>query len=341
MILKRKRYLLASLALVGALFNLSLVASLLSQATPVEQSKKNKPDHSDKHQEPEKQTAGTSSKLENTPAVQGQGSLGTKDSANKSHEEDVELQGKLVTFTLWLVVVGGLQFAALVVQAIVFWRTLKAIRGQLELMKAGGADTQDLAQQAVRQTELIESQLILSHRPWVAADVAIGSNLVFDQRGAVAAFNVTIRNLGHSVARNVSLWTAFVVAGIQDLNQSHEELCGIMKRPENEKSDYGWMLFPGQQVIEPRPVIANLADVEKGLKTGHFKDVAAIGLHLIGCVDYQSSFDIKKHHQTRFIYLLGRIDPQKGGAVMGTFVPQNKSYDKIILTPTMHGTSAD
>lgn len=244
----------------------------------------------------------------------------------KQGDESMKIQRKLAIFTGLLVVVGFLQVVALAWQAWVFLRTL--------------GDTHDLAQQAVRQADLTQAQLQLSHRPWVSADVAVASNLIFDERGAVLMLNITMRNFGHSVAKYASLWTEFVVAGVHDLNQSHERLCNIMKQPVNEKSDYGWLLFPDQLVIEPRPLIANLKDIEQALKSGHFKDVGAVGLHLIGCVDYQSSFDPKKRHQTRFVYLVGRIDQQRN-TVMGTFDPHNKFYVKIVLTPTMHGASAD
>src|SRR5437588_150355 len=255
-------------------------------------------------------------------------------------KEDIELQRKLVRATDWLVGVGVLQAVILVVQAVAFFWTLRTIKRQADLMEEAGEDTPGCAQQAIMQTELTQAQLELSHRPWVSADIAIASNLIFDQRGALLMFNVTMSNLGSSVAKHVSLWTEFVVSGVHDLNQAHERLCNIMKQPVNEKSDYGSLLFPGQVVVEPRPVIANQQDIDQALKSGHFKDVGAVGLHLIGCVDYQSSFDPKKHHQTKFVLLVGRIDRQRG-TVMGTFEPQNKSYDGIVVTPTMHGASAD
>lgn len=100
---------------------------------------------------------------------------------------------KLVAFTLWLVVVGGLQFVALIVQAFVFWRTLRAVQSQVRVMETGGNDTHDLAQQAVKQTALNEFQLELSHRPWIAVDIEPASGLIFDQRGAVIMLMLGLR----------------------------------------------------------------------------------------------------------------------------------------------------
>jgi len=215
-----------------------------------------------------------------------------------------------------------------------------ANEAQRSLMESAGRHTQALAEQAVRQTELTQAQLELSHRPWISVDIAPASPLVFDERGGVMMFNVTMKNVGHSVAKHVSLWMEFVVAGVHDLNETSNRLSNIMKQPVNEQSDYGWLLFPNQLAAEPRPAIAQPSDIQKALEIGHFKDVGAIGLHLVGCVDYPSSFDPKKRHQTRFVYLLGRFDEARG-VVMGTFEPKAKMYQKIVLTPTGHGASAD
>jgi hypothetical protein len=215
-----------------------------------------------------------------------------------------------------------------------------ANEAQRNLMEAAGRHTQALAEQAVRQTELTQAQLELSHRPWISVDIAPASPLVFDERGAVLMFNVTMKNVGHSVAKHVSLWMEFVVAGVHDLAETSNRLSNIMKQPVNEHSDYGWLLFPNQLAAEPRPAIAQPSAIQRALESGHFKDVGAIGLHLVGCVDYPSSFDPKKRHQTRFVYLVGRIDEARG-VVMGTFEPKAKIYHKIVLTPTGHGASAD
>jgi hypothetical protein len=211
-------------------------------------------------------------------------------------------------------------------------RTLDTINRQASIMEQ---QTNVLT----ASTELARSQLELEHRPWVSADVSVASNLIFNEIGAMLTLNVTMKNAGRSVAKNVSLWTSFVIDGVDGLIQSHEKLCSVMKRPENEKSGYGWLLFPEQGVTESRPIIALQDGIKRGLETGPFKDIGAVSFHIIGCVDYQSTLDPKKHHQTRFVYLLGRVN-SKTGMIMGTFDP-NAPPEPIIITPTMHGMSAD
>jgi hypothetical protein len=113
-----------------------------------------------------------------------------------------------------------------------------------------------------------------------------------------------------------------------------------MKQPQNENSDYGWLLFPSQKAVEHRPVIASLENVHKAMDMKVFQGLNAVGLHLVGCVDYPSPIDPPKRHQTRFVYSVAYVDTAKG-RVMGAFEPSVKMYPNITLLPTMHGTSAD
>jgi len=215
-----------------------------------------------------------------------------------------------------------------------------AAEAQRKLMEAAGQHTEALAAQAVKQTELTQAQLELSHRPWIAVDIAPNSPLIFDERGCVMTFKVTMRNVGHSVAKHVSLWTGFAISGIHDPMQVRDQLCSIMKQPQNENSDYGSLLFPNQQVVEERPVIGSPTDVKKAREMKIFQGLDAIGLHLVGCVDYPSAFDPKKHHQTRFVYVVGYLD-SKRGVVMGAFDPSTPTHFNMVLSPMGHGASAD
>jgi hypothetical protein len=78
---------------------------------------------------------------------------GALDSPASKPNDDIEIQRKLVTFTGLLVLVGALQFIALVVQSIVFYCTLAAIRGQLTAMKEAGAQTDKLIGRAAEQAK--------------------------------------------------------------------------------------------------------------------------------------------------------------------------------------------
>src|SRR5260370_30463537 len=170
--------------------------------------------------------------------------------------------------------VNKLSWIPIVINAIyviVSGLTLFFIYRQARHMRESVTLAQAQVKQASRQADLIQKQLEFSERPWIAVDIAPASQLIVNERGATLMLNVTMKNVGHSVARYFSLWTEFVVAGVHDLNQVQEKLSNIMKDPVNAKRDYGWLLFPGQSVTESRPVIAALKDIEQALETGRFK----------------------------------------------------------------------
>lgn len=87
-------------------------------------------------------------------------------SANKVSEE-LEINRKLATFTMWLVIVGALQIIALLVQARIFWVTLnenrKLIRATAESANAATVGSQS----AVESNALMLQSLILVKRPKV------------------------------------------------------------------------------------------------------------------------------------------------------------------------------
>jgi len=190
------------------------------------------------------------------------------------------------------------------------------------------------------QLDIMKGQLELEHRPWIAVNVEPSSPIVFDERGCVLMCKVTMTNVGRSVAKHVSLWTDFALLGIEDPIQIRDGLCNIMRQPQNESSDYGWLLFPGQSAIEQRGLIASPERVKKALDNKTFQGLNAIGLHLVGCVDYPSPMTQQKRHQTRFVYNVSFIDTTRGAAI-GAFDPSQKTYQPIVLLPTMHGASAD
>src|SRR6267143_298591 len=75
-----------------------------------------------KAEQPKKHQEAVAAPLANQP------SIALPDDKTKKNSEEIETQRKLVEFTKWLAVVGALQFLALIVQAVVFWRTLRQMR---------------------------------------------------------------------------------------------------------------------------------------------------------------------------------------------------------------------
>src|SRR5271157_2983162 len=178
-----------------------------------------------------------------------------------------------------------------------------------------------------RQWQVMEKQLHQSERPWVGADILITQPLVFDQRGAVLGLTIRLKNVGHSVAQFVSVWMSLKF-GAPDLSEL-ERLCAIPKSPTNFNSDYGYLLFPDQQVDAYQPVIAPPKEIAEAVKG---PIVGKVLPYLLVCIDYRSAFE-PLHCQTRLLRLLSSPDP-KTGIMMGAFDPQGV-YPQLALLPQM------
>jgi len=86
----------------------------------------------------------------------------------------MEIQRKLAKFTKYLVWVGALQFVALILQAVVFYRTLRQIDRQAGIMDGHSQHLKDLATAASNNAlaaSLNAQAVINAERPWVSVNV--------------------------------------------------------------------------------------------------------------------------------------------------------------------------
>jgi hypothetical protein len=299
--------------------------------------KANRTSNKDKQETPQKSPA----------AVTLLDNEGPETHSEKTDNDSTEWRAAIKRPEWWLVVAAFLTLVFVAWQA---WETKQAVQGAADSVEAINRQAaimekqvHEMEQQSVvmqGQLDTMRGQLELEHRPWVAVNIEPISPIVFDERGCVFVCKVTMTNVGHSVAKHVSLWTDFALLGIENPIEIRDRLCNIMRQPQNESSDYGWLLFPGQSAIEQRPVIASPEKIKKALDNKTFQGLNAVGLHLVGCVDYPSLMDHQKRHQTSFVYTVSFVDATRG-IPMGAFDPSKKTFQPIVLMPTMHGASAD
>src|SRR5258708_202561 len=267
---------------------------------------------------------------------------GTETHSEKADNSPPKWYTPLKRSEWWLVIVGFLTLVFVAWQA---YETKLAVQGaadsvdavnrQAAVMEKQANEMQEQRRVMQGQLDIMKGQLEFDHRPWIAVNVEPSSPIVFDQRGCVFTCNVTMTNVGHSVAKHVSLWIDFALLGIENPKEVRDRLCNIMKNPENKGSDYGWLLFPNQKTIEDRPVIVSPERVKKALDNKTFQGLNAIGLHLVGCVDYPSPVDDKKRYQTRFEYLVLFADKTTAANPTRPFYPSPAPLSPPILTPTI------
>jgi hypothetical protein len=261
-------------------------------------------------------------------------------------DEDRDIQRKIKDFTFWLVVVGAIQALVLAGQAVLFFQQkevmeehktkfdelakaansnaqasilqVQAMQGQItemsiqsELMKTSGTHTEQLARQAVKQSDLTQRQFDLTNRPWISIDfVKPISNLEFRDSGDVLVwFGYQIKNVGHSVAQHIVPWIEPIVTGVGDPLEVRTRISNQLKRPIDSPFDHGKLIFPNQVITDRYPLMIRPNDLANALDKSPFKDrdggtVRGIGLEIFACFDYQSTLDSSNHYQTQSMYLL-------------------------------------
>lgn len=209
------------------------------------------------------------------------------------------------------------------------------IRKQLGIAQQQSLAAQDQAKAAQKSVQAIEGQTFQSERPWIAVSIAPAPDFQYDVDRTIIMLKFTLTNVGHSLAKYTSVWTRLSMN--EKWPGDQKRICAIPKLKINSKSDYGYLLFPGQTVTDTIPAAASPEDVKRELATTPFQGGGVVSFDVVVCVDYESIID-SRHHQTRLVRGLGYPDPR--GLEMGAFAP-NIRYSPIILSSRLHGDSAD
>jgi hypothetical protein len=211
---------------------------------------------------------------------------------------------------------------------------------QLSQMTTAGTHTEQLAHQAVRQSDLTQRQFDLANRPWISIDfVKAASNLEFREDGSlIIFFGYQIRNAGHSVAQRILPWIEPIINGVDNPVEVRARISEQLKRSIDSYFDHGKLIFPNQVITDRYPVLIRPENLAQALEQSCFKNqdesvIRGIGLEIFVCFDYQSTLDSSKHHQTQSMYLIG----YRGN---GLFIQSQKSYGMDGLTLTFKGFGA-
>jgi hypothetical protein len=217
---------------------------------------------------------------------------------------------------------------------------IKQSSTQSGLMALAGTHTEQLAQQAVRQSDLTQRQFDLANRPWICIDVVkAASNLEFRENGdVVILFGYQIRNVGHSVAQHISPWIEPIIVTVDNPVEIRARISEQLKKPIDSYFDHGKLIFPNEVITDRYPVMIRPEKLAQALDKSPFKDrdggvVRAIGLEIFVCFDYQSTVDPSKHHQTQSMYLLS----YRGN---GMFLQSQKTYGMDGLSLAFKGFGA-
>ncbi|HEV3308055.1 MAG TPA: hypothetical protein VGZ91_16565 [Candidatus Sulfotelmatobacter sp.] len=218
--------------------------------------------------------------------------------------------------------------------------TISASIGQaVTNLKTSADEAGRQAKAAQQSVAAIQRQTFQTERPWISIEVApaIDDFSFDDKQGAILDVAVTLRNTGHSVANYVSVWTA--LEPDMDWPAAQKRICSIPKSPQNAKSDYGYLMFPGQTTTDNIPATASVANIARSSKKYAIPGMpGVVGFNLVVCADYKSVLE-SGHHQTRRALMMGWTN-RANNTAMGAFEP-SRHYNGLGFVPILHGDSAD
>jgi hypothetical protein len=167
------------------------------------------------------------------------------------------------------------------------------------------------------QWRTAENQLEVSERPWMTVDIPNGvSDFSFHPGGhAFLRSALVLKNIGHSPA--IGIASAYIVIYPRRNEmfdtpvKKQKELFEPLRKEKSMPGELGvGILFPGQQT-SPLGFSASVA--KETVDSGSFTFPDDPGKYvtpvLVGCVDYRLSFAPERHHQTGFIYMIGKYKP--------------------------------
>jgi hypothetical protein len=171
---------------------------------------------------------------------------------------------------------------------------------------------------AWQQVQVMDRTLEISERPWVSVDFEMLQPLRFDDKGASLSMELHLKNIGHSVASNITFREKLFPVNLTDLFKRiyslpvNEELEMCKPTPWQQEMPIitGFRLFPNEEATPKDIARASKSDIARGnvwLNTPNATEpLNRIGIMLVGCIVYDSPFG---HHHTGFLRVLGAQQP--------------------------------
>lgn len=193
-----------------------------------------------------------------------------------------------------------------------------------------GTQSADAAKRAV---DVARDQLVYSARPWISVEPSEGNLTYNDGDGVQLRLQVRAKNVGHSVATDVSDWRE-LFADFDAALSRQQRICDD-KRSVTETQ---YPIFPDADQITPIIVGIKAAVLRETKPLRVEKGVPYHAFVLVGCISYRSGFQ-QRRHQTRYAYMVAR--PRTSPfAVIGDIPLLPSSAVSFALLP-LRGNSVD
>lgn len=236
----------------------------------------------------------------------------------------------------WQVVIGGtvsyLILMTMFVQAHISKRQWHAMQDALQRTDTLVEQNKNIIEAAQRQARAVEDgaaaarkSVELTDRPWVSVNITLNGPLTFNDQGASVRFMIIAKNVGRSVAVNVTI-NAEVVIPRMGGDIWAAVIAEQMRVCQNIRSEFmSYAVFPEE--VYPCDITFGISPEQ--LEQGRYDESNVISLYVVGCVDYQVSGH-EAHHQTRFVYEIHRT-VDKSDRLFAVILGEDVPLERLIL----------
>jgi hypothetical protein len=201
----------------------------------------------------------------------------------------------------------------------------------------------DSAQSAKQSAEIAEKALLVSERPWVSVEIAIASDLTYNQDGeARIEIAFILKNTGKSPATNVFVDAEFTPlmtdkgVGLDKM----QEICARVRAAPTGKRLLGHSIFPGDAFTYRINLGMPKTQFDKP-----FANTAALDFFtptLVGCVSYLFPSRITTTHVTEFVADLRKSNPSNPKAPLAfKWADGMVRENDMVLVRSFTGGNAD
>ena len=221
------------------------------------------------------------------------------------------------------------------------WRATRDLVRDAKTTGAEQLKISVLAAEAAKESaDVAKATLVSANRPWISADFAIDSDLIFNVSGTRITIRYVMKNIGNTpgirIVPHVKLMLlefGTIVTHLPGvIAQAHNsdptavlrELCEFGRSLENpEFADHikGDAIFPNETLVDRVTMSLSAEEIERAKKSSAHKVISPVFLI---CFNYVSPLE-KVSHQTGYIFLVttddsrhpNGIDPTKGDIARG------------------------
>jgi len=172
---------------------------------------------------------------------------------------------------------------------------LKAMNKTLKETKRAAKAAQEAADAAQRQVVTMQKQLEMSERPWITIQFTISGPLTFDNEMANLRLQYTLKNVGHSVAKNINIEARAFLQSFKEgkffVALEHQKVtCDRALARTDEERSHGLTLFPNEEAVSNLTVAINKEEIDATLVPFPNTSDKYIAPGFVGCVTYEFPF---------------------------------------------------